>query len=224
MIFESKPERIKEKEPYQTLMKQLITEGQIIKSLLFNEPMRVETVRTDTSGILTVGMVGTQTECFRRVILVPEDTAGLTILNELYAYNSDGKMLRLGIQAHSLGIAYVFDLYFGLSISRVDPLPHQLEAVCDYFLKLPYNNKTAKKKENEKDFGINLRLDETQNKIVKLMIANMETTAEQIAETIGITKRQIEANISKLKALGIVERIGARQERPVGCQVEKMSG
>ena len=40
------------------------------------------------------------------------------------------------VEAHSLGIAYEFDPYFGLSISRVDPLPHQLEAVYDYLLKL----------------------------------------------------------------------------------------
>ena len=32
---------------------------------------------------------------------------------------------------------YEFDPYFGLSISRVEPLPHQLEAVYDYLLKLP---------------------------------------------------------------------------------------
>ncbi len=43
----------------------------------------------------------------------------------------------LGLHAYSLGIAYEFDPYFGLSISRVDPLPHQLEAVYDYLLKLP---------------------------------------------------------------------------------------
>src|SRR2546430_14780677 len=35
-----------------------------------------------------------------------------------------------------LGIAHEFDPYFGLSISRVDPLPHQLEAIYDYLLKL----------------------------------------------------------------------------------------
>ena len=45
-------------------------------------------------------------------------------------------LLRLGLQAYALGIAYEFDPYFGLSISRVDPLPHQLEAVYDYLLKL----------------------------------------------------------------------------------------
>jgi len=52
------------------------------------------------------------------------------------AFNGDGALLRLGIQAYSLGIAYEFDPYFGLSISRVDPLPHQLEAVYDHLLKL----------------------------------------------------------------------------------------
>ena len=41
------------------------------------------------------------------------------------------------LQAHSLGIAYEFDPYFALSMARVDPLPHQLEAVYEYLLKLP---------------------------------------------------------------------------------------
>jgi hypothetical protein len=37
---------------------------------------------------------------------------------------------------YALGIAYEFDPYFGLSISPVDPLPHQLDAIYDYLLKL----------------------------------------------------------------------------------------
>ena len=82
------------------------------------------------------------------------------------------------------------------------------------------NNKAANSNERKSDnqdvdfginFGINFGLNETQCKIVKLMIANPEIITEQIAEAIGITKRQIEANISKLKTLGIVERIGARK-------------
>ena len=46
-------------------------------------------------------------------------------------------MLSLGLQAYSLGIAYEFEPYFGHSISRVAPLPHQLEAVYEHLLKLP---------------------------------------------------------------------------------------
>jgi len=44
---------------------------------------------------------------------------------------------RLGIEALRIGLAYEYDPYFSLSIARIDPLPHQLEAVYDYFLKLP---------------------------------------------------------------------------------------
>ncbi len=40
------------------------------------------------------------------------------------------------MEAYALGIAHEFDPYFGLSISRVDPLPHQLEAVYEHLLKL----------------------------------------------------------------------------------------
>jgi len=43
----------------------------------------------------------------------------------------------LGVEALRLALAYEYDPYFSLSIARVDPLPHQLEAVYDYFVKLP---------------------------------------------------------------------------------------
>jgi hypothetical protein len=56
--------------------------------------------------------------------------------DEPHLFNGDGRLLRLGLQAYALGIAHEFDPYFGLSISRVDPLPHQLEAIYDYLLKL----------------------------------------------------------------------------------------
>ena len=59
------------------------------------------------------------------------------------------------------------------------------------------------------NFGVNFGVNETQRKIIELMVASPEVTAGQIAVKIGITKRQIEANISKLKALGIIERYGA---------------
>ena len=45
--------------------------------------------------------------------------------------------MKLALDAYTLGIAHEFDPYFSLSISRVDPLPHQLEAVYEYFMKLP---------------------------------------------------------------------------------------
>jgi superfamily II DNA or RNA helicase len=113
-----------------------IREGCVLTGPLFNEPMRVENVRTGNDGTLTIGLVGTQSERFRKVTLTSEDLEGLSILESGFTYDGDGHLLRLGLQAYSLGIAWEFDPYFGLSISRVDPLPHQLEAVYDYLLKL----------------------------------------------------------------------------------------
>jgi hypothetical protein len=83
-----------------------------------------------------MGLVGTQSERFRSVTLTEAEIASLKLLNRVGAYNGDGTLLRLGLQAYSFGIAYEFDPYFALSISRVDPLPHQLEAVYDYLLKV----------------------------------------------------------------------------------------
>jgi hypothetical protein len=116
-------------------MSQPIREGQILTGALFNEAMRVETVVSGDTGNVVVGLVGVQSEKFRKVTLTAADLKSLTILDTTKRYDGDGQILRLGLQAYALGIAYEFDPYFGLSISRVDPLPHQLEAVYDYLLK-----------------------------------------------------------------------------------------
>src|SRR5262245_50801471 len=96
--------------------------GQLITGPLFNEPMRVETIRPNGSDVWMAGIVGVQSERFRNVTLADLDT--LIIQEASYTYHGDSRLLRLGVQAYSLGIAYEFDPYFGLSISRVDPFPH----------------------------------------------------------------------------------------------------
>jgi len=110
--------------------------GQIVTGSLFNEPMRVEIVQPSGDGTWVLGLVGIRSERFRKVTLTSADLDSLSILEPDLTFSGDGTLLRLGIQAYSLGIAYEFDPYFGLSISRVDPLPHQLEAVYDFLLKL----------------------------------------------------------------------------------------
>ena len=114
-----------------------IREGQVLTGPLFSEPMQVETVRSNGPDIWVAGLVGQRSERFRRVTLTSDDISNLTIADSALSYDGDGRLLRIGLQAYTLGIAYEFDPYFGLSISRVDPLPHQLEAVYEHLLKLP---------------------------------------------------------------------------------------
>jgi len=99
--------------------------------------MRVETVVQTGDGMWRLGLVGTRTEKFRSVSLSTTDLASLTFQRPTQAFRGNGSLLKLGIQAYSLGIAFEFDPYFGLSVSRVDPLPHQLEAIYGCLLKLP---------------------------------------------------------------------------------------
>jgi len=113
-----------------------LSPGQLLTGPLFNEPMRVETVQPNGPRSWAVGLVGTQSERFRKVTLTAGDLEHLAIVEAQHSFDGDGRLLRLGLQAYTLGIAYEFDPYFGLSISRVDPLPHQLEAIYDYLLKL----------------------------------------------------------------------------------------
>jgi superfamily II DNA or RNA helicase len=118
------------------MVSDLLQPGRVLTGPLFNEPMRVETVRPGGPGTWVVGLVGLQTERFRSVTLTTQDLARLQVQEAASRFDGDGRLVRLGLQAYSLGIAYEFDPYFGLSISRVDPLPHQLEALYDYLLKL----------------------------------------------------------------------------------------
>ena len=114
-----------------------LQEGQILTGPLFSEPMRVETVRSNGAGALVAGLVGFRSERLPHVTLTSNDTSSLAITDSDLSYDGDARLLRLGLQAYSLGIAYELDPYFGLSLSRVDPLPHQLEAVYERLLRLP---------------------------------------------------------------------------------------
>ena len=51
-----------------------IAEGQILMGPLFNEQMRVETVAEGGDGTWVVGLVGIQTERFRKVTLTGSAT------------------------------------------------------------------------------------------------------------------------------------------------------
>jgi hypothetical protein len=57
-----------------------------------------------------------QSERFRSVTLSRSDLDSLTIYETACTFDGDGKLLKIGLQAYSLGIAYEFDPYFGLSI------------------------------------------------------------------------------------------------------------
>jgi ATP-dependent DNA helicase RecG len=57
--------------------------------------------------------------------------------------------------------------------------------------------------------GENIGVNETQRKIMEIMLETPTISAKAIAAEIGIAKRNVESNISFLKKAGFVERVGA---------------
>src|SRR5437773_4414352 len=88
------------------------------------------------TGVKLVGK-GQNTKTVYEPVLTPEQLALLETTPDTEPFDGDPQMFRLGIEAMRLQLAFEYDPYFSLSIARVDPLPHQLEAVYDYFLRLP---------------------------------------------------------------------------------------
>jgi len=108
----------------------------IVRGPVFPEPVQVIVATPIGDSVKLVGK-GLQSARVHEIVLTPEQLAGLTATPETEPFDGDPGNFRLGVEALRLGLAYEHDPYFSLSVARVDPLPHQLEAVYDYFLTLP---------------------------------------------------------------------------------------
>jgi len=108
----------------------------IVQGPVFPEPVQIIMVTTVGESFKIVGK-GLTTNQYYDPVLNAEQLAQISISPEKQSFEGEADRFRLGVEALRLGLAYEYDPYFSLSIARVDPLPHQLEAVYDYFLKLP---------------------------------------------------------------------------------------
>jgi len=110
--------------------------GSIIDGLALPEPLQVVFVQP-VGNSFKVGGRGTRTGQYIERIFDAAQLAQLTVLAAEEPFDGDAVRFRLGIEAYRLGLAHEYDPYFSLSVARVDPLPHQLEAVYDAILPLP---------------------------------------------------------------------------------------
>jgi superfamily II DNA or RNA helicase len=110
--------------------------NKILRGPMFSEPVQVIVVTPIGDGVKIVGH-GLQSGKVVNVILTSAQLALVETSPDVEPFDGDPHRFRLGIEALRLQLAFEYDPYFSLSIARVDPLPHQLEAVYDYFLRLP---------------------------------------------------------------------------------------
>jgi len=113
-----------------------IRQGVVIAGPFIPEAMEVLAVIAFGLSLKVIGR-GVKTGQSYDPVLSPEQIGQLTLTGESEPFDGSAPLFRIGVDAHRLGLAYEYDPFFALSIARIDPLPHQLEAVYEYFLKLP---------------------------------------------------------------------------------------
>ncbi|MFM7364287.1 MAG: helicase-related protein [Cuspidothrix sp.] len=108
----------------------------IVHGSIFPESVQVLVVVPMGDAIKLIG-TGINSNKTYQSILNAEQLEQLKCTPETELFNGNAQYFRFGIESLRLSLAYEYDPYFALAIARVDPLPHQLEAVYEYFLKQP---------------------------------------------------------------------------------------
>ena len=116
-----------------------LSEGTILEGPHWTEPVKVLTAKA-RGGRIEVQAVGTHTQKLWKKLLKREefdDSIKITQAGQLAALDGDPTHFRLAAEAHRIRLAFQYDPHFAVSVSQVDPLPHQMDAVYNHLLTHP---------------------------------------------------------------------------------------
>ncbi len=119
-------------------MVQELQPGDWITGPFWEGPVQISSLQARAGyELLTVASAAATHTC----VLTPADKAQLIRVTQAdrraTQFDGDPERFRLGIQAYRLQLAHAIDPYAGLNASRIDPLPHQFEAVYEQLLARP---------------------------------------------------------------------------------------
>jgi len=113
-----------------------LSEGTILEGPHWTEPVRVLTAKARGSRI-EIQAVGLNTKRLWTKLLNADEFDGavrITQTGQLAALDGNPTHFRLAAEAHRIRLAYQYDPHFAVSVSQVDPLPHQMDAVYGHLL------------------------------------------------------------------------------------------
>ena len=116
-----------------------LVDGTILEGPFFTEPVKVLSAKGRGTRI-EVQAVGLHSKQLWSKLLKADDfdvKITITPPTETAVLNGDPTQFRLAAEAHRIRLAYQYDPHFAVSVSQVDPLPHQLDAVYSHLLTQP---------------------------------------------------------------------------------------
>ena len=113
-------------------------QDEVISNARFPEPVRVLRVDILGGSRFTLRAVGIDSQkYYERVLLRSEIDALKPHTNQELVLAGDPSRFKLVTEAYRIRLAHLYDPLFAVSVSKIDPLPHQLEAVYEYMLPQP---------------------------------------------------------------------------------------
>ncbi|NPV88404.1 DUF3883 domain-containing protein [Coprothermobacteraceae bacterium] len=114
----------------------MLTEGVIVKSYYWEEPVLIKKVEQVPDGYR---IVGETVNSHRHVDdIIPNDILPeLEVMSARRTYTADPELVFLALEALRYRYISSFDPFLALNVSKIDPLPFQIEAVYGYVLRLP---------------------------------------------------------------------------------------
>jgi SNF2 family DNA or RNA helicase len=120
------------------ILKRLV-DGAILEGPFFSEPVKILSAKARGTRI-EIQAVGLYSKQLWNKLLKAkdfDDKITITQAAESAALNGNPTHFRLAAEAHRIRLAYQYDPHFAVSVSQVDPLPHQLDAVYTHLLTQP---------------------------------------------------------------------------------------
>ena len=110
----------------------------IIEGPFWPEPVRVLRARQHGSAIQIEAVGVVESKYYNQTIPLEQFEAQVRQrTGQSYLFDAQPTLFRLAVEALRTHLAHAFDPQFAVSVSQVDPLPHQLVAVYKHMLPLP---------------------------------------------------------------------------------------
>lgn len=114
----------------------MLKEGTIVEGPFWSEPVELKKVINRNIGFHLIGST-INTGQHIDVIIPFEDLDKIRVKDFALSFTSDGEELFLCLESIRFSHASLFDPFLAINVSKIDPLPFQIEAVYGYVLNLP---------------------------------------------------------------------------------------
>ena len=115
----------------------MFPKSDIIRSDRWSEPIQIDLIEDIGGGYFRVLGVGINSRDRYDQILSQSDIESISLFKQELTFKADTEKVFLSLENLRYKLVSIYDPLLAINTSKVDPLPHQIEAVYGYVLQMP---------------------------------------------------------------------------------------